>query len=564
MSSEIQYSYYRQFGNRIFFRYKEPDSSETHSIVIDDYAPTLYTASQEKTNWKNLYGVYMQPHQFETIKDAKAFVEVCKSTGRTVFGNADYGSQFIIDMYDGKHLQFDMDRIKWGAIDIEVDIADIEGFPEPHLAEAPISVITIFNSIKDKYFVFGLNPDPERFDFAGTERHERLREYDIEYVEFTCERELIRAFLTHMKNEQYDMTTGWNSEAFDMPYIYYRSCKIVGETYLKKCLSPFNKITIKEMRDKHQNPLHKVTVVGVPHLDYMLAYQKFNKDKQSSYKLDDIGNVDLGIGKLEKSEGLKTLYGNDYIAYVEYNIIDVVLLPKLEAAKQFITTAYLLMGDSLGNLEDALGTVRIWDQKISLEMYGRGVVPLFESVDKNARDFEGGYVKEPVPGKYFDVLSVDLNSLYPKIISGSNIGPETRVHEEDIPEELMHLRKASFEDFLYQCVDTSLLKKYNLVVSPSGEFYRQDVRSLIGELLEEIYARRKKVKKEGQQHERNKLEALGEIEHRANGENDKLLGRFADFTVEQLQEYAVQEKKLEILKDNLQLVQKIFQSGSLA
>jgi DNA polymerase elongation subunit (family B) len=50
--------------------------------------------------------------------------------------------------------------------------------------------------------------------------------------------------------------------------------------------------------------------------------------------------------------------------------------------------------------------------------------------------FVGAYVKEPKPGAYKWVASLDADSLYPMILSQYNISPETKVNRKYLTEML--------------------------------------------------------------------------------------------------------------------------------
>jgi DNA polymerase elongation subunit (family B) len=59
------------------------------------------------------------------------------------------------------------------------------------------------------------------------------------------------------------------------------------------------------------------------------------------------------------------------------------------------------------------------------------VIPPKEKTDKDSK-YAGAYVKEPVPGVYYWILSLDLTSLYPSLIMQYSISPETLVTKDDL------------------------------------------------------------------------------------------------------------------------------------
>ena len=83
------------------------------------------------------------------------------------------------------------------------------------------------------------------------------------------ERELIRRFIDKFSELDPTIIIGWNSEYFDIPYIYYRMKNIVGNEVNR--LSPLGIINEREFNGENQ-----VSIAGVNHLDYMLLFKKYN------------------------------------------------------------------------------------------------------------------------------------------------------------------------------------------------------------------------------------------------------------------------------------------------
>jgi DNA polymerase elongation subunit (family B) len=131
----------------------------------------------------------------------------------------------------------------------------------------------------------------------------------------------------------------------------------------------------------------------------------------------------------------------------------------------------------------------------------QGIVPSCEIPNNESGKYVGAYVKEPIPGMYKWVVSCDLNSLYPHLQMGINISPEKRVPDSKLPDELKEIRNLlsvttyGIDRLLDEEIDTSVLKKYNVTISPNGQFYRRDSDGFIPIILEGLYAERKAVKR---------------------------------------------------------------------
>ena len=73
-------------------------------------------------------------------------------------------------------------------------------------------------------------------------------------------------------------------------------------------------------------------LIGISVLDYMDLYKKFTYTNQESYRLDYIALVELGQKKLDHSEfdTFKDFYRGNWKKFVDYNIVDVELVDRLE------------------------------------------------------------------------------------------------------------------------------------------------------------------------------------------------------------------------------------------
>ena len=92
-----------------------------------------------------------------------------------------------------------------------------------------------------------------------------------------------------------DVITGWNCKFFDLPYLVNRIKLLTDEKVIKK-LSPWNIVEEQkvEVRGREQTVY---TLFGISNLDYLDLYTRYIPQRQESYKLNFIGNVELGTGK---------------------------------------------------------------------------------------------------------------------------------------------------------------------------------------------------------------------------------------------------------------------------
>jgi DNA polymerase elongation subunit (family B) len=214
-------------------------------------------------------------------------------------------------------------------------------------------------------------------------------------------------------------------------------------------------------------------------LDYIKLYKKFTYKAQESYRLDHIVSVELGQKKLDHSEfdTFKDFYTKGWQKFVEYNIIDVELVDRLEDKMKLIELALTMAYDGKVNYEDVFSQVRMWDTIIYNYLKKRNIViPPKEKTEKTDK-YAGAYVKEPVPGIYDWVVNFDLNSLYPHLIMQFNVSPETLVDERH--------PTVTVDKILNQELTFEMYKDY--AVCPNGAMYRKDIRGFLPELMEKMY-----------------------------------------------------------------------------
>ena len=270
---------------------------------------------------------------------------------------------------------------------------------------------------------------------------------------------------------------------YDIPYICGRLERLFGAKKMKQ-MSPWNIVHREEMEIKGRTQI-LYNMYGVSVLDYMDLYKKFTYTNQESYRLDHIASVELGQNKLDHSEfeNFKEFYTQDWQKFIDYNIIDVELVLRLEDKMKLIELAIALAYDAKVNMKDVYYQVRMWDTLIYNYLKNRNlVVPPAKRSNKNEK-YAGAYVKEPIPGKYDWVVSFDLNSLYPHLIMQYNISPETLVERRHPTVTVDRILNEEIEP------------DPNFALCANGSQYRKDVHGFLPEMMQKIYDERVQSKK---------------------------------------------------------------------
>jgi DNA polymerase elongation subunit (family B) len=461
-----------------------------HVMFKEEYSPTLFVKSNKETKYKTLEGEYVEAIQPGLVRDCRDFYKKYESVENfKIYGNDRYVYQYISDKYLEDEIKFDINKIKLITLDIET--TSEYGFPDPKSCEEEILLITIQDYSTKQIITWGTGP------FNNTKSN-------VKYIQCGSEYDLLSNFMYYWDNPSHlpEVITGWNIQFFDIPYICGRLVKVLGEKKARS-FSPWGLISQNEVFVNNRQQVC-IDIGGITQLDYLDLYKKFTYKAQESYRLDYIAEVELGSKKLDHSEfdTFKDFYTKGWQKFVEYNIVDVELVDRLEDKMKLIELAITMAYDAKVNYADVFYQVRMWDNIIYNYLKKRDIViPPKDKTEKNDK-YAGAYVKEPVPGVYDWIVNFDLNSLYPHLIMQFNVSPETLLDER--------CPNISVDKILNQSTNFELYKDY--AVCPNGAMYRKDVRGILPELMEKMYNERvifkKKMIEAKKQYEKTKTKEL--------------------------------------------------------
>lgn len=453
-------------GNNILYRGVENGERISRKFTVQ---PTLFLPSNKPTKYKTLDGKYADKITFSDISEAKQFVKRYEKVDNFVYyGNTKYHYVYLGDQFPN-YVDYDLNEIVVANIDIEV--ASENGFAPPENPTEEVIAITVES--RGRYVVFGCG------EFV-------TKENSIKYIRCKNEVDLLQRFVDYWEHLAPDVVTGWNIQFYDIPYLVNRISKVFGDKESKR-LSPWRYLSTRP--DLYKGRQHVVVeLVGISTLDYMQLYRKF-QPKQESEKLNYIAYVELGEKKLsyEEYDSLHSLYKNNFQKFIEYNIKDVELIKKLEDKLKLIEMCCALAYDARVNFADVYAQVRMWDTIIFNDLKKKNIVmPRLLDNEKDA-EYAGAYVKEVVPGMYEWVVSFDLNSLYPNLISQFNISPECLVTDK--------YRTVSIKSLLNKEVDTSSLRDEGVSLAANGHCFSNDRVGFLPDILMRMYEDRKTYKK---------------------------------------------------------------------
>lgn len=465
----------------ILHHYYVDDSGNRRTEQVK-FKPSLGVRSENITGHTDIYGQSVGLVKFESIIEMYGWRK--KNQEHTeIYGDVPPQYQFISQKYKGE-VQPDFTKVKIFNIDIEV--YSNEGFPFPEKADHPITAVTIQDMAENQYYVFGTQPYTPKSD-------------NVKYIQCEDEETLLIKVIDTFKEQRPDIITGWNTEYFDIPYIVNRAKKILIKGYYER-LSPV--FTIEKQRDKWTGEENKYNIIGISHVDYMRMYKlpKFQPEMMESYALNYVCKTELGEEKVAYQSSLSDLYDTDYEKFIDYNIRDCELVYLLNLKKKFLELIMTMAYMAKVNIEDAFGSVKIWEIFVYNELKRKKMVMSPRQKHPHKEEFPGGFVKQPPPGM-FDWLSVwDITSSYPNQIISYNLSPETIMGRDELPGELLDLRENLQDiDGYVEMEDLEriapVLKKYDLCMSANGEFFRRDKFGIFPEMVQKVFLKRKARKK---------------------------------------------------------------------
>ena len=430
-----------------------------------DFGPTLYALTQQETEYKNLQGQYLKSITFKNIESARKFRREVVTQNSPIYGLERYHYQYIGKEFT-KNIEWSKEFIKIFTLDIETSCEN--GFPDVENPIEELLCITVKNQTNKQIITWGVG------DFK-TDRT------DVTYVKCKNEKELIFEFMKFWLKNHPDIITGWNTKFFDLPYLMNRIKLIAGDKVASR-MSPWNLIQREEIQVRGRTQT-VYDLYGITNLDYLDLYKWFIPQRQESYKLDFIGQLELGRGKDEMPyPTFKEWYEKDFQSFVDYNIQDVEIVDGLEDKLGLIDLSLTVAYESKVNYGDIFSQVRVWDTLIANHLMKKNIcVPPREEHIKETK-YEGAYVKEPQLGQHKWVVSFDINSLYPHIIIQYNISPE----------KILGVKSSgvSVTKMLSNQTPLAHLKTEGACITPNGAMFKNDSQGFLPEMMETMYNER--------------------------------------------------------------------------
>ena len=403
--------------------------------------PAKYTFYYEdpKGKYKSVYGDPLSRIVCKNTKDFRK--EVAINKGKNLF-ESDINP--IFQCLSENYLNQDAPKLNIAFFDIETDFDPERGFADPADPFMGITSVSVYLQWLETMVCLAVPPKTLTMEQA---------EKEVEGLEgvilYEKEEDMLNTFLDLIQDA--DILSGWNSEGYDIPYTVNRVSRVLSKDDTRRfCL--WGQLPKKREYEKYGKQAVTFDLVGRVHLDSLELYRKYTYEERHTYRLDAIGEIEVGENKVPYEGTLDQLYNNDFRKFIEYNIQDTALLDKLDKKLRFIDLSNSIAHENTVLLQTTMGAVAVTEQGIINEAHNRGLqVPNRPKRDDTENtQAAGAYVAFPKKGLHKWIASMDLNSLYPSVIRALNMAPETiigqirpeiseaRVHED------MTLKKKSF------------------------------------------------------------------------------------------------------------------------
>jgi len=409
---------------------RTPDGDAEHVRVLG-FEPYFYapTASLDDDDLDRDVITRTEPG-YESIR-GEDLTKICTKTPRDVGNIRDdfdhfeadilFPNRLLIDKDIGSGVRVPVRRLESGPIQIphdeiepvevptdlrvntfDIEVDDRSGFPED--GEEAIICLTSHDSHRDEYLVWLYEaPEGDGTIPDGLDDYEGLDELDAEVRTFDTEAAMLDAFLSYIEETDPDVLTGWNFEDFDAPYFIDRLEVLGKRPDVDRDLNPDRLSRVGEVwRSDWGGPTIKGRVV----FDLLYAYKRTQFTELESYRLDAVGEQELGAGKERYTGDIGDLWEEDPERLLEYNLRDVELCVELDRKRDIISFWDEVRTFVGCKLEDAPTPGDAVDVYVLHKVHGEFALPSKGRAD--AEDYEGGAVFDPITGIKENVSVLDL------------------------------------------------------------------------------------------------------------------------------------------------------------
>lgn len=323
-----------------------------------------------------------------TPSNSDSFGALRKATvlGITMSGDCEVGSAKYYNPIEGCTCGYD----------IELDMRNEErgGFPLPSV---PMLSIALWCTCGFKYFITTMDLNVPNCYKAETQQS------------------MVAKFIDVVNDHKPLWLVGWNCYSFDNTCLVYHGSKNARKKFRKVKIGSASAVDYGYIYD----------VPGVYNVD-PFGYMQRNAGMSKIYTDLSLYGVALSVGTTMKTDMPDLYTVSDPQEIMDYNMNDSAIAAEIWIKTDLITQIPSLAVCSCSHIYDC---VRHMTSVTARCPYTTEALKLNKMIDWSAceplPEYVGGKVFEPIRGLHSDVVVCDYSSMYPTIMIGANISPET-------------------------------------------------------------------------------------------------------------------------------------------
>lgn len=498
--------------------------------------PYLYFEDKNADGtYKSIFNKPLTKKVFNTDWERREWIQRCPNI--PLYEKLSVIRQYLLDKYYGIEDKPEFSQYPFRVFNIDIETEISGEFPDQYKAQYPINVISIYNTLENEVVVWCYKSDATSLMTKDKQKEiiEAVKkDYDAspKFIIHSYDNEitLLEDFLDYWTTNYPDIVTGWNTKGFDIPYIVNRLKVTLGENNMFKLSPVWDKLKapIFEKFDKKNNMVTYM-IQGISLIDYLPLYKKFAGSSKQSFKLDAIAKEELDLGKFDYYdigyESMQEFQKKDFVTFVQYNMIDTVLVRLIDKKLGFINLMRNICNISLCEYEaiyqsipHILGALTIQARINNVKFLTDANKGKEEQRQQEDDDYgyQGAFVFPTKAGYYNNgIMSFDFNSLYPNVMMTVNISPDTKVgkllsdewkeivakirNKEELDlNNTVKLKKTNGKIIDITIAQLKTLLEEKCTVSANGVLYIKPANKfgIIPQFLDKMYKRRVEVKGE--------------------------------------------------------------------
>ena len=443
-----------------------------HKSVIENLSVPF---NRKEVDLKNFNEGKLDALYFNSQRDLKTAVQEIENTGmKTYESDVDPSRRFLMERFINAQVEVEGVSEKktnlYSFTNPKIEPCDIT----PKLLIASIDIETGNENTQLYSIAVHLSgKSEEKIVFIVSDEKVKSRDY---ILNFKDEKELLQNFIDWFQKADPDIIIGWHVIGFDLMFL---------ERRCKELMIPFNiarangRVSFRQRKPRGYFAFVTGRVIIDGPQSLRSSFFTFE-----DYRLETVAQELLSEGKTisqdhDKVEEIERMFREDKASLAEYNLKDAELVTDIfkkagliELSVRRSQLSGLLM-DELGMMTAAFD--HFYLPKLHRAGYVAGNVKDLDTSEHAA----GGYVMDPIPGIYDDVVVLDFKSLYPSIIQTFKIDPYSNLKSNiDTIETLNGYKFSSTHHFLPEFID-QLIEQRNLARKKKDKQLSQAIKILM-------------------------------------------------------------------------------------